>query len=181
MGLLFLAALVVQGWLSLAAVSAVVASAVRNRHFTMYRVVAAAALGAAFLVDVAEPFPRPEHSSMDLDSLLTGTFSTFTLALSLGAVAGIVVAVSELGFWIGVEYWSRGFCTEAVREVVEYGRTTLQITKFVGRCLAWNTASASVMKKVGFLQEGCLVRHELREGRYVDQLLFGLVLGDRAQ
>lgn len=90
-------------------------------------------------------------------------------------------ARGELGFWIGVDYWSRGYCTEAVQEVMRFGHSALGITKFVGRCLAWNSASASVMKKAGMEQEGHLVKHEWREGRYVDQLVFGRVLAERVR
>ena len=88
-------------------------------------------------------------------------------------------ARAELGFWIGVAFWSQGFCSEAVREVVRFGQDDLQITKFVGRCLAWNSASAAVMRKAGFELEGRLIKQELREGMYVDQLVFGLVLPGR--
>jgi RimJ/RimL family protein N-acetyltransferase len=90
-------------------------------------------------------------------------------------------ARAELGFWIDVDYWSQGYCTEAVREVMRFAKESLEVTRFVGRCLAWNAASANVMKKVGLEIEGCLVKHEKHEGQYVDQLIFGLSLAERGR
>ncbi|RYZ61903.1 MAG: N-acetyltransferase, partial [Proteobacteria bacterium] len=36
---------------------------------------------------------------------------------------------SEIGYWIGTEYWGQGFCTEAARAVVEYAFQKLKLNK----------------------------------------------------
>ena len=103
----------------------------------------------------------------------------------LGAVSLLnisrVHSRAELGFWIGVDFWSKGYCTEAVRALMHFGIDSLAVTRFVGRCLAWNTASATVMRNAGLLPEGRLVLHELRDGQFVDQLLFGCVMPERQE
>lgn len=106
---------------------------------------------------------------------------------SSGALVGAVSllnvsavhARAEVGYWVGVEYWSRGYCTEAMQVLIPFAADFLGATRFIGRCLAWNVASAAVMAKLGFVQEGRLAKHDLREGQFVDQLLFGLVLPGR--
>ena len=100
-------------------------------------------------------------------------------AASLLNLSAAAHARAELGYWVGVDHWSRGYCTEAVEALMRFGHSTLGITRFVGRCLAWNTASAAVMRKAGLQPEGRLVQHEWRDGRFVDQLLFGRVLDER--
>jgi len=90
-------------------------------------------------------------------------------------------ARAELGYWIGPPYWSQGYATEAVRALVDWGTRDLVLTRIVARCLAWNTASAAVLRKAGLKDEGRLVQHEIRDGVPVDYLLFGLVLPRRSQ
>ncbi len=88
-------------------------------------------------------------------------------------------ARAEVGFWIAPEHWGQGYCTEAVRALMAFGADSLGITRFVGRCVAWNVASAAVMVKAGMSPEGRMPAHEFRGGQYVDQLLFGCVLPGR--
>lgn len=101
----------------------------------------------------------------------------------IGAVSLLNIAPAhhraELGFWIGVEFWGRGYCTEAVERLIRFAAEEMGVTKVVGRCFGWNEASASVMVKAGLRLEGRLSRHELQDGEYVDQLLFGLNLPGR--
>src|SRR6478736_7801512 len=36
---------------------------------------------------------------------------------------------AELGYWIGVDFWNRGYCTEAAKAMVEYGFEVLAYHK----------------------------------------------------
>lgn len=142
---------------------------------------------------LAIPHPYPEGAAeawiaTHADAYAAGKEATFgitrrdTRAL-VGAIALLDIsrehARGELGYWIGVEYWSHGYCTEAVMRVLQFGREELSLTRFVGRCIARNAASARVMVKAGLQQEGLLRQHMFRQGRYEDMLLFGTVLPDR--
>jgi RimJ/RimL family protein N-acetyltransferase len=66
---------------------------------------------------------------------------------------------AEIGYWLGVPYWGRGFATEAVRGVIDHafgelGHATLQAGALVG-----NPASRRVLEKCGFQWTGvCLNR-----------------------
>ena len=88
-------------------------------------------------------------------------------------------ARGELGYWTGVEYWNRGYCTEAAARLIRYAQEELGITKVVARCAAHNRASSRVMEKVGMKCEGLLVKHAFEHGRYVDMLVYGLILPGR--
>ena len=143
---------------------------------------------------LAIPHPYPEGAAESWiaahpEAYTAAREATFAITLlDNGALLGAISlldmagehARAELGYWIGVDHWSRGYCTEAVRRLLQFGREELGITRFVGRCLGRNAASARVMVKAGMLLEGRLQQHMLRNGRYEDMLLFGLVLAGRS-
>ena len=105
------------------------------------------------------------------DHQLTGTVSLLNIT---GAHAR-----AELGYWIGVENWAKGFGTEAVLRLIQFASEELGITRFTALCFARNPASARVMEKAGLKREGYLVQHLFKNGRYEDLLLYGLVLPGR--
>lgn len=88
-------------------------------------------------------------------------------------------AQAELGYWIAVGHWGKGYGTEATCRLIAYAREQLGITRIVARCLARNPASARVMEKAGLRREGMLVRHELKNGLFEDVLLYGLAFPER--
>jgi len=61
---------------------------------------------------------------------------------------------SELGYWIGEPYWGRGYATEAVRSVLEYGFSLDGLTQMFGDCRITNVGSRRVLEKSGFEYRG---------------------------
>jgi RimJ/RimL family protein N-acetyltransferase len=80
-----------------------------------------------------------------------------------------------LGYWIGTDYWGNGYCTEAAREVVRYGFTTLKLNRIHSNHFGSNPASGRVMKKCGMTKEGVLRQHIKKWGRYDDLVLYGIL------
>lgn len=75
----------------------------------------------------------------------------------VGAISLVVVpdhAQAEIGYWIGVEYWNQGYCSEAGRILVRFGFDTLKLHRIEGRHLMRNPASGRVLTKIGMRQEG---------------------------
>lgn len=101
-------------------------------------------------------------------------------AVSLMDVSG-PDARAELGYWIGVPFWGRGICTEAVVRVMAFAGESWGLTRIVARCMARNPASARVMEKAGLLREGHLRAHIRKNGRYEDVLLYGLSHASRSE
>lgn len=95
----------------------------------------------------------------------------------IGTVSLLDVAAAharaEVGYWVGVQHWGRGYCTEAIGALVSFAEEHLHLTRLVGRCVASNVASARVMEKAGFSLEGRQIKHVQRYDRYEDMLLFG--------
>lgn len=63
----------------------------------------------------------------------------------------------EVGYWIGRPYWNNGYCTEALRAVVDYCYRVKGFTVLWGDYFPENPASGRVMEKCGFADTGCQV------------------------
>ncbi len=86
---------------------------------------------------------------------------------------------AELGYWIGVPWWGRGYATEAAGAVVRYGFDALGLHKIHAHYLARNPASGKVLERIGMRREG-LLREEVRKwGRFEDVVLCGVLRTDR--
>ena len=57
---------------------------------------------------------------------------------------------AEVGYWIGVPFWGRGYATAAVRLAVAFAFDDLGLDRVVAEVLEANPASARVLEKVGF-------------------------------
>jgi ribosomal-protein-alanine N-acetyltransferase len=101
----------------------------------------------------------------------------------LGAI-GLKIDVeensAELGYWVGVPYWNRGYCTEAAAAVLDYAFSTLGLDRIHAHHLLRNPGSGRVMQKIGMRSEG-IVRQVLRDGAAPEDLaLYGLLRDDFA-
>jgi RimJ/RimL family protein N-acetyltransferase len=85
---------------------------------------------------------------------------SFLIALADGTViGGCGIGVSrgpdpELGYWIGVPYWGRGYVTEAARALIDHAFGELGSARLSGRARVSNPASRRVLEKCGFQWTG---------------------------
>ncbi len=85
---------------------------------------------------------------------------SFLITLEDGTlVGGCGIEVSsgrdpELGYWIGVPHWGRGYATEAARAVIDHAFGTLGCEQLSGRARVSNPASRRVLEKCGFQWTG---------------------------
>ena len=71
-------------------------------------------------------------------------------------------ASAELGYWLGVPSWGRGYCTEAARELLAYGFEGLRLHRIEASHLTRNPASGRVLHKLGMQREG-VRRHAIKK------------------
>ncbi|ADB18804.1 GCN5-related N-acetyltransferase [Pirellula staleyi DSM 6068] len=114
-----------------------------------------------------------------------GKGATFAIALTDGALIGAISLAfhwedqhAEMGYWVGKPYWNRGFCTEAARRILEFGFGPLKLSRVFANYLANNPASGRVLAKLGMRQEGCLRQHRLKNGRFEDLVLCGILAAE---
>src|SRR6201999_1478156 len=60
----------------------------------------------------------------------------------------------ELGYWLGVAHWGRGFGTEAARAAVDFFFETFQADTLFAYARVSNPASRNVLEKCGFQWTG---------------------------
>ena len=60
----------------------------------------------------------------------------------------------EFGYWLGFEYWGKGYATEACNSLLNYAKTNTSYKNFKANVYKGNTASSKVLEKVGFRQIG---------------------------
>jgi len=82
---------------------------------------------------------------------------------------------AELGYWIGVPFWSRGYATEAGRAVLAYAFDSLGLQRVYAFHFANNPASGRVLRKIGMTHEGTRRAHTLKWGEYLDNEAYGIL------
>ena len=82
---------------------------------------------------------------------------------------------AELGYWLGRPYWGQGYCTEAVRAVLDFGFGQLGLNRIFACHFARNPASGRVMQKAGMSREGCLRRHAKKWDAFEDVEIYAVL------
>ena len=111
-----------------------------------------------------------------------------TLAITLrdgGAVVGAIGLTfnrahhnAEMGYWVGVPYWGRGYATEAAAALLRYGFDVLGLHRVHATHLTRNPASGRVMQKIGMRHEGTMREHTLKAGAFEDLEKYGKLASD---
>lgn len=87
---------------------------------------------------------------------------------------------AEMGYWVGVAYWGRGYCTEAAAEVMRWAFEALDLHRIDAHHLSRNPASGRVMQKLGMQREGMLRGHVRKWGVQEDIELYGVLRDEYA-
>ncbi|HET8865042.1 MAG TPA: GNAT family protein [Gracilimonas sp.] len=74
---------------------------------------------------------------------------------------------AEIGFWLLPEYWNKGFMTEAMPEIINYGFEKLDLHRIEGFVESENTNCKKVLDKLSFTYEGTMRDAELKNGKYI--------------
>ena len=85
---------------------------------------------------------------------------------------------AELGYWIGVPYWNRGYASEAAARLLEFAFGELGLNRIYAHHMARNPASGAVLRRVGFQLEGRLRQRVRKWGVYEDVLLYARLRHD---
>jgi RimJ/RimL family protein N-acetyltransferase len=83
--------------------------------------------------------------------------------------------LAEIGYWLAKPYWGQGIMTAVVRRVCQYAFEDFGLVKITAHVFATNPASARVLEKCGFEQEGYLKKHYLKDGQLLDSRLYALL------
>lgn len=111
----------------------------------------------------------PTHLAIEVDGRVAG---------GIGYAPGRDVerVGAEVGYWLGHEFWGRGYGTTAVRAITGYAfRTHSELRRLFALPFTSNVASARVLEKAGYRCEGTLRQSAIKDGRVLDQLMYALL------
>lgn len=81
----------------------------------------------------------------------------------------------EIGYWLAKPFWGRGITTAVVQRVCQHAFEEFELVKITAHVFPHNPASARVLEKSGFQEDGFLRKHFLKEGRFIDARPFALL------
>ena len=85
---------------------------------------------------------------------------------------------AEWGFAIGSPFWGTGVFREGADLVLEFAFETLGVHRLEARSAVRNGRGNGALRKLGAVQEGLLRKSFLRNGEYLDQVLYAIVEDD---
>lgn len=134
------------------------------------------------------PHPYPHGGAGDWIGLHTPAWnegSSATFAIVATDSAKLVGAISlmikrehrraELGYWIALDSWNRGYATEASRRVIDFGFEVLGLHRIEARHFLRNPASGRVMRKLGMQQEGVERDWAIKWDRYESLAVYSIL------
>jgi RimJ/RimL family protein N-acetyltransferase len=116
---------------------------------------------------IAENTARIPHPYREADATnfiaaankAASTDALFLITLRDGTIAGacglmLQEETPELGYWLGVPYWGKGYATEALHALIDYAFTDLGHDALQAGARVTNPASRRVLEKCGFQWTG---------------------------
>lgn len=103
------------------------------------------------------------------------------IGLKLGA--DVNAHTAEIGFWVGVDYWGKGYTTEVLEGFTRWtfqgsGIGGRKLTRLWGGVFSGNVGSMRCFEKCGYNKEGVLKGHCEKNGQVMDTHIFGLTKRD---
>ncbi|MCP5088304.1 MAG: GNAT family N-acetyltransferase [Rhodobacteraceae bacterium] len=100
-------------------------------------------------------------------------------AITLDNIRRGPAVTGALGYWIGAEYARMGYMTDAIKAVVHYSFTHLDLSRLEAATLPENTASRGLLEKAGFKYEGVAQSYLQIAGRWRTHVLYANLRHDR--
>ncbi len=85
---------------------------------------------------------------------------------------------AEIWYKIDKDYWNKGYTTEAVRSILNYGFNDLNLHRIEAGCATENVASIRVLEKVGMKREGMKRKNLPIRGHWKDNYFYGILEED---
>ena len=122
--------------------------------------------GAKEVADVTANIPHPyldgmaeQWISSHAEWLQNGTRIIYAITLKesselIGSVGllNLDSETPELGYWMGLEYWNKGYCTEACSSLIDFFQESFNPEAIFAKHLVRNPASGKVLLKCGLIE-----------------------------
>ncbi len=85
---------------------------------------------------------------------------------------------AEIGYDIKKTEWNKGYATESVKAITEYGFNKLNLNRIEAFITPGNDASVKVLKNLGYTQEGIVRERDLIKGKLEDGIIMAILKRD---
>ena len=79
---------------------------------------------------------------------------------------------AEIGYYVGEDFWGRGICTEAVRQIVDHVFATTDCVRIYAGVFSHNLGSMAVLRKNAFHLEAVHHKAIFKNDRLLDEHLW---------
>ena len=159
----------------------------------------AASLFALLTTEEVARFISPPPTSVEgferfiawtLRQRTAGTYACFAVTLrGFDTAIGIFqirelqpgFGTAEWGFAIGSQFWGTGVFQEGAELVLDFAFDTIGVNRLEARAAVLNGRGNGALQKVGAVQECVLRKSFLRNGQYLDQVLYAILDSDRRE
>lgn len=128
------------------------------------------------------PHPYPDGAAAQWIAQQEANPDQYNFAIDDGQLAGSIglrltpdFDRAEVGYWLGVDFWGRGYATEALAAVIRFGFEELTLHRIYAGYFDRNEASGRVMEKNGLKYEGRLRQHVKKWDVYLDVVYYGIL------
>ena len=81
----------------------------------------------------------------------------------------------SVGYFMNRSYWGKGYMTEAVKLVIDFGFSQLGMHKISASCIKGNIASEKIMIKCGMTKEAEYREGGIRFDKWVNRLVYAIL------
>jgi RimJ/RimL family protein N-acetyltransferase len=137
-------------------------------------------------INLRDRFPYPYTTERALEWISTANVKdplvNFAIDLGGEAIGGTGLEIgedifrksAEIGYWIGEPFWGKGFATEAIHLMTNYGFENLKLVRVWAGVFDFNPASGKALEKAGYLFESLQKSALIKEGKIYDQLVYAI-------
>lgn len=105
------------------------------------------------------------HSAITLDGICIGGISV-VYGQAEAQLSG------EIGYWLGRNFWGRGYATDAVNAMTKDVFTNTDLVRIHAQVFSPNLGSRQVLQKCGYQQEGILRRAVVKNNELMDMYIY---------
>jgi RimJ/RimL family protein N-acetyltransferase len=87
-------------------------------------------------------------------------------------------SVAEWGFALGSPFWGTGLFLASARTVVDFAFQQTGVNRLEARAAVQNGRGNGALRKLGAVQEGVLRGSLLKDGKYLDQIMWSIIAPD---
>ena len=113
--------------------------------------------------------------------ILRQSDNTLVGGVTLTNVRRGVTQTGSIGYWCGEPHARKGYVLAAVKAVTRFSFQTLGLSRLEAACIPSNAASANLLLKAGFAEEGYARAYLKINGNWRDHRLFGLLARERSR